>query len=94
MIILPQSIFFLKLSTVIGAHGRPMEPVANPVEEAPKPDPGGTTRPYKQALAFQVHLLSPGLAQVQLHTVGAKTVLEALLKTHLATNSVAVINDN
>ena len=56
MIILPQSIFFLKLSTVIGAHGRPMELVANPVEEAPKPDPGGTTRPYKQALAFQVNL--------------------------------------
>ena len=48
--------FFLKLSTVIGLHGRPMEPVANPVEEAPKPDPGGTTRPYKQALAFQVNL--------------------------------------
>ena len=49
-------VFFLKLSTVIGARGRPMEPAANPVEEAPKPDPGGTTRPYKQALAFQVHL--------------------------------------
>ena len=48
--------FFLKLSTVIGLHGQPMEPVANPVEEAPKPDPGGTTRPYKQALAFQVNL--------------------------------------
>ena len=47
---------FLKLSTVTGACGLPMEPVANPVEEAPKPDPGGTTRPYKQALAFQVHL--------------------------------------
>ena len=41
---------------VTGACGQPMEPVANPVEEAPKPDPGGTTRPYKQALAFQVHL--------------------------------------
>ena len=48
--------FFLKLSTETGACGLPMEPVANPVEEAPKPDPGGTTRPYKQALAFQVHL--------------------------------------
>ena len=49
-------IFFLKLSTVTGACGLPMEPVANPVEEAPKPDPGGTTSFYKPALAFQVHL--------------------------------------
>ena len=41
---------------VDGACGLPMELAANPVEEAPKPDPGGTTRPYKQALAFQVIL--------------------------------------
>ena len=28
---------------VDGACGLPMEPAANPVGEAPKPDPGGTT---------------------------------------------------
>ena len=46
--------FFLKLSTVIGLHGQPMEPVANPVEEALKPDPGGTTSSYKPD--FRVHI--------------------------------------
>ena len=41
---------------VDGACGLPMELVANPVEEARKPDPGGTTSSYKPAMPFQIHL--------------------------------------
>ena len=43
--------FFLKLSTVTGACGHLMEPVANHVEEEPKPETG-----EPPALTFQVHL--------------------------------------
>ena len=48
---------------------------------------------HKPAFAFQVYLWSPGLAQVQHLHVGAKPVMEPHLKMHLATTSVAVIQN-
>ena len=73
----------LKLSTVVGAIGLPMEPAAKLVEEAPRPEAG------EFLLQAQLGLLS-GLARVQHHPVVAQPVLEALPKTPTATPSAVV----
>jgi len=60
------------LSTVVGAHGLPMEPAAKPVEEAPRPEPG----------LAQIHHL-PVVAQLVLeaHTKMPTATLSAVLST-------------